>query len=163
MELRNRRSKTSDGREFDEREARFELCEKSQLRFFRSGTGIPVHRLLSDAPCFDRLEITPQLSAVLSDLVASFATIKWREQRVCKLAPGDPQQFLQSVYGAEQIVWRCHPGRFRNRRRQRFVKDKPDSHDRRNAGAVPDPAVASGFFVKGATANRVAHGRAATT
>jgi hypothetical protein len=46
---------------------------------------------------------------VLSDLVASFATIEWCKQRVCKFAPRDPQQFLQAVYGAEQIVWRCHP------------------------------------------------------
>jgi hypothetical protein len=46
---------------------------------------------------------------VLPDLVASFATIEWREQRICKLAPRDPQQFLQAVYGTEQIVWRCHP------------------------------------------------------
>jgi hypothetical protein len=46
---------------------------------------------------------------VLPDLVASFATIEWREQRICQLAPGDPQQLLQAVYGTEQIVWRCHP------------------------------------------------------
>jgi hypothetical protein len=42
-------------------------------------------------------------------LVASFATIEWREQRICQPAPRDPQQFLQAVYGTEQIVWRCHP------------------------------------------------------
>jgi hypothetical protein len=63
----------------------------------------------SHAPRFDRLEIAPQFSAVLPDLVASFATIEWCEQRICQLAPRDPQQFLQAVYGTEQIVWRCHP------------------------------------------------------
>ncbi len=85
---------------------------------------MPLYRSFSNAPRFDRLEIAPQFGAVLSDLVASFATIDWCEQRICKLAPRDPQQFLQAVYGAEQIVWRCHPpGRFRNRRRQRFAKD----------------------------------------
>jgi hypothetical protein len=88
---------------------RFELCEKSQLRFFRRAAGMPLYRSLPKAPCFDRLEIAPQVSAVLSDLVASLATIEWREQRVRQSAPCDSQQFLQSVYGAEQIVWRCHP------------------------------------------------------
>ena len=83
-----------------------------------------LYRSFAKAPRFDRLEITPQFSAVLPDLVASFATIEWCEQRVCKPAPCDPQQFLQAGYGAEQIVWRCHPpGRFRNKRRQRFAKD----------------------------------------
>ena len=97
------------------------LCEKSQLRLFRTGCR-SIDRSLS-RPRFDRLEVTPQFSAVLPDLVASFATIERCEQRICKLAPCDPQQFLQAVYGAEQIVWRCHPpGRFRKKRRQRFVK-----------------------------------------
>jgi hypothetical protein len=63
----------------------------------------------SHATRFDRLEIAPQFSAVLPDLVASFATIEWREQRICQLAPRNPQQFLQAIYGTEQIVWRCHP------------------------------------------------------
>jgi hypothetical protein len=67
-----------------------------------------LYRLISSAPGFDRLEITPQFSAMLSDLAASFATIDWCEQRICKLAPRDPQQLLQSVYGTEQFVWRCH-------------------------------------------------------
>src|SRR5258707_12612709 len=92
----------------DDKRGRFELCEKSQLRLVRSGAGMP-HRSFSNAPRFDRLEIAPQFGAVLSDLVAGFATIERREQRICKLAPRDPQQFLQAVYGAEQIVWRCHP------------------------------------------------------
>jgi hypothetical protein len=70
---------------------------------------MPLQGSFSHAPRFDRLEIAPQFGAVLSDLVASFATIEWCEQRICKLAPRDPQQFLQAVYGAEQIVWRCHP------------------------------------------------------
>src|SRR5437667_8043700 len=70
---------------------------------------MPLYRSFAKAPRFDRFEITPQFSAVLPDLVASFATIEWCKQRICKLAPRDPQQFLQAVYGAEQIVWRCHP------------------------------------------------------
>ncbi len=70
---------------------------------------MPLHGSFSKAARFDRLEITPQFSAVLSDLVASFATIEWCEQRICKLAPRDPQQFLQAIDGTKQIVWPCHP------------------------------------------------------
>ena len=85
---------------------------------------MPLYRSFSNAPHFDRLEIAPQFGVVVSDLVAGFATIERCEQRICKLAPRDPQQFLQAVYGTERIVWRCHPpGRFRNKRRQRFAKD----------------------------------------
>jgi hypothetical protein len=68
-----------------------------------------LYRSFASAPGFDRLEITPQFSAMLSDLIASLATIDRCEQRICKLAPRDPQQFLQSVHGTEQFVWRCHP------------------------------------------------------
>ena len=41
------------------------------------------------------------------------------------------------------------PGRFRNRRRQRFAKDRPDSHYRRNAAVVANPAVAFVVFRQG--------------
>jgi hypothetical protein len=76
---------------------------------FRNGAGMSLQGSFSNTPRFDRLKIAPQFSAVLSDLVASFATIEWCKQRVCKFAPRDPQQFLQSVHGTDSIVWRCHP------------------------------------------------------
>ena len=82
----------------------------------------------SHAPRFDRLEIAPQFSAVLPDLVASFATIEWREQWICQLAPRDPQQFLQAVYGTEQIVWRCHPPVAFEIDEGNIFRIKPDSH-----------------------------------
>ncbi len=108
---------------------------------------MPLHRSFSNAPRFDRLEITPQFSAVLSDLVAGFAMIEWCEQRVCKLAPCDPQQFLQAGYGAEQIVWRCHPPvAFEIDEGNVLRRIKPDSHYRRNASVVFSPAVAFGGF-----------------
>ena len=88
----------------------------------------------SHAPCFDRLEIAPQFSTVLPDLVASFATIEWRELRICQLTPGDPQQLLQAVYGTVQIVWRCHPSvAFEIDEGNVLRRIKPDSHSRRNA------------------------------
>jgi hypothetical protein len=108
---------------------------------------MPLCRLVSKAACFDRLQITPQFSAVLSDLVASFATIEWCEQRVCKLAPCDPQQFLQAGYGSEQIVWRCHPPvAFEIDEGNVLRRIKPDSHCRRNVSLVFSAAVAFGSF-----------------
>ncbi|MDB5605029.1 MAG: hypothetical protein JWP25_1929 [Bradyrhizobium sp.] len=47
-------------------------------------------------------EMTSQFSAVLTNLVARFAAFEWREQRVCKVSPCNPQQFLQPVYIAGQ-------------------------------------------------------------
>jgi hypothetical protein len=45
------------------------------------------------ALCFYQLENPPQYNAVLVDLVARFAALKWREERFCKVFPGNPQQF----------------------------------------------------------------------
>ncbi len=107
----------------DDKRGRFELCEKSQLRLVGSGAGMPLYRSFSNAPHFDRLEIAPQFGVVVSDLVAGFATIERCEQRICKLAPRDPQQFLQAVYGTEQIVWRCHtPGSLSEQTKATFCK-----------------------------------------
>ena len=53
-----------------------ELSKKAQLRFFRSGVGMLRWRPFSRAARFERLEMTPQFGTVLSDLVASFATIE---------------------------------------------------------------------------------------
>ncbi len=115
-----------------------------------------LYRSFSKAPRFDRLEITPQFSAVLPDLVASFATIEWCEQRVCKLAPSDPQLFLQAGYGAEQIVWRCHPPvAFEIDEGNVLPRIKPDSHYRRNASVVFSPARPFGGFRRGRNSKSV--------
>ena len=136
---------------FERRQVRpLELCEQSQLRFFRNGAGMPLYGSFSNTPRFDRLKIAPQFGAVLSDLVASFATIQLCKQRVCKLAPRDPQQFLQAVYGAEQIVWRCHPPvAFEMDEGNVLRRIKPDSRYRRNAPVVFGPAVAFRVFRQG--------------
>ena len=57
-------------------EAALILTKKAQLRFFRSGVGMLPRRPFSRAARFERLEMTPQFGTVLSDLVASFATIE---------------------------------------------------------------------------------------
>jgi hypothetical protein len=36
----------------------------------------------------------PQFGTVLVDLVARFARLEWGELRVCKISPGNAQQFL---------------------------------------------------------------------
>ena len=111
---------------------------------------MPLYRSFAKAPRFDRFEITPQFSAVLPYLVASFATIEWSEQRVCKLAPSDPQQFLQAGYGAERIVWRCHPPvAFEIDEGNVLRRIKPDSHYRRNASVVFSPTRPFGVFRRG--------------
>ena len=111
---------------------------------------MPLYRSFAKAPRFDRFEITPQFSTVLPDLVASFAAIEWCEQRVCKLGPCDPQQFLQAGYGAERIVWRCHPPvAFEIDEGNVLRRIKPDSHYRRNASVVFSPTRPFGVFRRG--------------
>jgi hypothetical protein len=70
--------------------------------WFARATALFLQGLVSDAPepRFHRLEIAPQFSAVLSDLIARFTTLERGEQRVCKVAPRNPQQFLQSINSA---------------------------------------------------------------
>ena len=52
------------------------LSKKAQVRFFRSWVGMLFWRSFASPTRFDRPEITPQLGAVLFNLVASFATIE---------------------------------------------------------------------------------------
>jgi hypothetical protein len=51
---------------------------------------------------FDQHKLTPQFGTMLIDLIARFAALERCEQRVCKIFPSDPQQFLQPVYIASQ-------------------------------------------------------------
>jgi hypothetical protein len=66
--------------------------------------GIPAAALSSYRP-----EITAQFRTIPPDLVASFATLGGREQRVCNIAPRNSQQFLQLIGSTLSIVRRCHP------------------------------------------------------
>jgi hypothetical protein len=63
-----------------------------------------LRRFASDATAlsFDQQEVAPQFDAVPVDLVARFAALERGEDRVCKVAPSNPQQFRQPIDAAGQ-------------------------------------------------------------
>jgi hypothetical protein len=67
-------------------------------------TAALLQQFSSDAAAlgFYQQEVAPQFDAVPVDLVARFAVLERREDRVCKVAPSNPQQFRQPVDAAGQ-------------------------------------------------------------
>ena len=67
-------------------------------------TAALLQRFSSDAAAlgFYQEEVAPQFDAVPVDLVAHLAALERREDRVCKVAPSNPQQFRQPIDAAGQ-------------------------------------------------------------
>ena len=67
-------------------------------------TAALLRRFSSDATAlsFYQQEMAPQFDAVPVDLVAQLAALERREDRVCKVAPSNPQQFRQPIDAAGQ-------------------------------------------------------------
>jgi hypothetical protein len=64
----------------------------------------------TDALGLYQLKMTSQFDTVLVDLVPRFAALKSRQQRVCKISPRNPEQFLQSIDVADQNFQFAHAG-----------------------------------------------------
>src|SRR5882672_1152125 len=83
-----------------QRDPRLNLTGQGYLRIDSRSEG----RLSSDATALSlhHQEMAPQIDTVPVDLVVRFAALERREDRVCKVAPSNPQQFRQPIYAAGQ-------------------------------------------------------------
>src|SRR6266481_3758558 len=99
-----------------EQRSSIERSQRLDAQRGTSGLGAPVQgmgevataallqQFSSDAAAlgFYQQEVAPQFDAIPVDLVARFAALERREDRVCKVAPSNPQQFRQPVDAAGQ-------------------------------------------------------------